>query len=184
MNIQAPKRMTVDEYLVWALDRPGRYELIDGVVRQMTPQTAGQAIQKMNSYSALKSAIRPARIEAFSLGDGMAVRISSDTSFEPDALAYMPPRLGDDMVEVLNPIIVVENASTSTRKYDSGLKLEGYKGLPSVHHILLVHCLTKSITHHRRVSDSKFEMISIADGVLRLDPPGLEIPVADFFAEN
>ena len=24
--------MTVDEYLVWAMDRPGRYELIDGVV--------------------------------------------------------------------------------------------------------------------------------------------------------
>ena len=46
MNIQTPKLMTVDEYLIWAERHPGRYELINGVVRQMAPETSDHAEAK------------------------------------------------------------------------------------------------------------------------------------------
>ena len=58
MNIQAPQRMTVDEYLAWALEHPGRYELVDGVVRQMSPETVGHAEAKHAALMAPKAAIR------------------------------------------------------------------------------------------------------------------------------
>jgi Uma2 family endonuclease len=35
--------MTVDEYLAWAADHPGRYELCYGAVTAMSPEGAGHA---------------------------------------------------------------------------------------------------------------------------------------------
>ena len=182
MNIQAPKRMTVDEYLVWAEGHPGRYELIDGVVRQMSPEKVGHAEGKGLAYLALLKAIDRAALAFFALPDGATVRVAKDTAFEPDTLVYGAPKADPNNLEIPNPLFVVEVGSPSTHKYDAGFKLQGYTSLPSVHHILLVNTVKRVITHHRRISETKFEMISVKDGMLRLDPPGLEIPVADFFA--
>lgn len=182
MNLQAPQRMTVDEYLVWAEGRPGRFELIDGVVRQMSPETSGHADDKQAALMALKTAIARAGLEAYAKPDGMTVRVSNHACFEPDALVYMAPRIDRGAVEIPNPIIVVEIASPSTRKYDSGFKLSGYMSLPSIHHILLIDGSERTLVHHRRVSATEFLAKTVVDGILNLDPPGLEIPVADFFA--
>lgn len=181
MNIQAPKRMTVDEYLAWAEGHPGRYELIDGVVRQMSPETVGHADAKFAAVVALKASIKRAGIDYFAVPDGATVRITKDTAFEPDALVYAGPKVDAKAVEIENPVIIVEVGSTSTHKYDAGFKLQGYTSLPSVQHVLLVNVVKQVIMHHRRILESKFEMSSLCDGILRLDPPGLEIPAADFF---
>lgn len=184
MNIQAPKRMTVDEYLAWAGGQPGRYELIDGVVRPMSPEKVGHNEGKLAAVIALKAAIKRSGVACFALTDGATVRIAKDTAFEPDALVYGAPKADPNSLEIPNPLIVVEVGSPSTNKYDAGFKLQGYTNLPSVQHILLVNTVNRSITHHRRVSETKFEMTAVQVGVLRLDPPGLEIPFADFFAED
>jgi Uma2 family endonuclease len=182
MNIQTPKCMTVDEYLVWALEHPGRYELIDGIVRQMSPEKVGHNEAKLAAVIALRSAIKRVGIACFALTDGATVRVSKDTTFEPDALVYAAPKADPNTLEIPNPIIVVEVGSLSTHKYDAGFKLQGYTSVPSVHHILLVNTVKQLITHHRRISETTFEMTTVTEGILRLDPPGLEIPVADFFA--
>ena len=181
MNIQAPKRMTVDEYLVWAQERPGRYELIDGVVRQMSPEKVGHVEGKLTAFMALRSAIKRAGVHCFALSDGATVRVSKGSAFEPDALVYAAPKVDPNKVEIPNPLIVVEVGSPSTHKFDAGFKLQGYTSVPTIHHILLVNTVMQVLTHHKRVSDTKFEMTSLSEGILRLDPPGLEIPVADFF---
>jgi hypothetical protein len=38
--------MNVDEYLVWAGEQSGRYELLDGAVVAMSPEGAGHAEKK------------------------------------------------------------------------------------------------------------------------------------------
>ena len=182
MNLMSPPKMSVDEFLVWAEGRPGRYELIDGVVRPMSPETSGHADDKQAAFMALKNAIARAGLDAYAKPDGMTVRVSKHACFEPDALVYLAPRVGRGDVEIPNPIIVVEIASPATRKYDSGFKLSGYMGLPSVHHIVLIDGSERTLVHHRRVSTTEFLAKTVSDGILKLDPPGLEIPVADFFA--
>ena len=181
MNIQAPKRMTVDEYLVWAEGHPGRYELIYGTVRPMSPERVGHGKFKGQAFIALKTAIKQSGTECFAMPDGSTVRVSEDAAFEPDALIYLSPLADPDAIEIANPIIVVEVSSPSTHKYDTGFKLQGYMNLPSIHHILLINGTSKSILHYQRTSASVFKGTTVSDGILRLDPPGLEIPVADFF---
>ncbi|MEQ1670530.1 MAG: Uma2 family endonuclease [Hyphomicrobium sp.] len=183
MNIHAPKRMTVDEYLAWATGQPGRYELIDGVVREMSPEKVGHVEGKITAYMALKSAIKRAEVACFVLSDGATVRISKDTAFEPDALVYPGPRANADSLEIPNPLIVVEVGSPSTHKYDAGFKLNGYMSLPSLQHVLLVNAATKVVVHlKKRGAGPEFESTTLTSGMLRLDPPGLEIPAEDFFA--
>ena len=43
MVAQPKPRMNVDEFLAWAEDRPGRFELVDGEVFAMSPEQIGRA---------------------------------------------------------------------------------------------------------------------------------------------
>src|SRR5687768_8027125 len=46
-----------------------------------------------------------------------------------------------------NPVVVVEVLSDSTRDYDRGEKLERYKSIPSLRHVLLVEQHTVDVEH-------------------------------------
>src|SRR5438309_6343991 len=100
-------RMTVDEYLSWAEEQPGRYELLDGAVFAMSPEGAGRAEKKAAVHAALLAGIRSRRLPCYALPDGMTVRIDEATAYEPDALVYCGSKLLPAAIEVPNPVIVV-----------------------------------------------------------------------------
>ena len=58
MTAQPKHRMTVDEYLAWAEQRPGRYELHAGRVYAMTPERAKHAKIKYLVQTALLGGIQ------------------------------------------------------------------------------------------------------------------------------
>src|ERR1700731_4553119 len=86
-------RMTVDEYLAWAEDRPGRFELYAGIVYAMARERAGHAEVKYAVQTALLTAIRRAGLPCHMLPDGMTVRVDASTAFEPEALVYCGTKL-------------------------------------------------------------------------------------------
>src|SRR3989442_10217132 len=101
-------RMTVDEYLSWAEQQPGRYELLDGAVFAISPEGAGHAERKAAVHAAMLTAIRVRGLPCYALPDGMTVRISETTAYEPDAVVYCGDKLRPSAIEVTNPVIVVE----------------------------------------------------------------------------
>ena len=61
MNIALPTRLTVDEFLAWAVrQKEGKYELIDGMVIVQQAQRWGHAKVKVALYMALRHAIAAA----------------------------------------------------------------------------------------------------------------------------
>jgi len=116
------------------------------------------------------------------LADGAGVRIAQYVLHEPDALVYCGPKLPSDAIEVPNPVILVEVASPSTRKFDDTVKLAGYFGLPSVQHYLIVDPEGPPVIHHRRQSDATILTSIVHEGALTLSPPGIELEVAEMFA--
>ncbi len=110
----------------------------------------------------------------------MMVRIAARTAFEPDALVVCPSPPGLRTMEIRNPVIVVEVLSPSTAADDHGVKLDGYFSLPSVEHYLIVDPDRRVMIHHRRGRDA-IETRILREGLLRLDPPGLQAEVATFF---
>ncbi len=174
--------MTVDEFLEWAEAQDGRYELYHGQVYAMSPERSAHALTKFAVQTALADGIKKAGLPCILYPDGMTVRISDDTAHEPDALVYCGPELAGDAIEVPNPVIVVEVLSPSTRRIDGSAKLKGYFGLASVHHYLIVDPGKPPLIHDQRQADGTILTRLVGEGVLRLDPPGLEVSIAGFAA--
>lgn len=185
MNEIVPQRMTVDEYLVWARGRPGRYELVNGRPVQMSPETTGHISVKVLVVIAFMDAIEDQGLELHALGDGATVRISERTAFEPDAVVYGGPELGRKEMIVPEPVIVVEVVSPSSGGRDSGVKLAGYFTVPSVMHYLIVDGDEQTVVHHRRTAGTEIatRLLTSAD-TLDLAPTGLHVAVRRFFARR
>jgi Uma2 family endonuclease len=182
MTALTKPRMTVDEFLAWAMTQPGRYELHRGEVYVMSPENAGHAETKFAIQAALWAGIRAARLPCHVLPDGMTVRIDDKTGYEPDAIVYCGPKIARSAVEVPNPLIIVEVLSPSTRSVDLSVKLAAYFRLPSVAHYLIVDPAQPLIIHHTRgTGDTLFTRV-VTDGGLALDPPGLQLVIADIYS--
>ena len=174
-------KLTVDEFLAWAEGRPGRYELYCGTVYAMAPERAGHARVKFAVQTQLAAAIKSAGLDCHMLPDGMTVRITKDIAHEPDALVHCGPEAASSAVEIPNPVIVVEVLSPSTRHIDASAKLVGYFQLPSVRHYLIVDPEGRPTLHHWRRPDGTILTCIVPSGLIKLDPPGIEIDTAAFF---
>lgn len=185
-NVTRPKllRMTADEFLCWVTDQAsGRYELASGEVVAMAPERAAHNRVKLRLCRALADAVRARGLACEVFTDGMAVRIDDGTLYEPDAALRCGPPLDDDAIEFSDPTLVAEVVSPSTRARDAGAKLEDYFRLPSVRHYLLLRTDRKSVIHHARNADGMIATKVVNAGTLRLDPPGIEVALADLFVE-
>jgi Uma2 family endonuclease len=174
-------RMNVDEYLAWAQGHPGRYELYDGVVYDMSPEGAGHAKVKFAVQVALAACIRARGLPYHMLPDGMTVRVEARTAYEPDALVYCGREVAASALEIPNPVIVVEVLSPSTRHIDASKKLAGYFRLPSVAHYLIVDPTEPLILHHTRGTGDTILTHIVREGVIALEPPGLELALAEVY---
>jgi Uma2 family endonuclease len=179
----AQSEMDVDAFLAWAEGREGRWELRDGKPILMAPERAAHALTKYAAQKALEAGIIRAGLPCRMFPDGMTVRITSRTAFEPDALVVCPPPTDLNTMEIPNPVIVVEVLSPSTAADDHGVKLDGYFALPSLAHYLILDADRRVMIWHKRGQAGAIETRVVRDGVIRLDPPGLEAEATAFFAE-
>jgi Uma2 family endonuclease len=174
---QPPERMTVDQFLSWAMAQPDgpRYELVAGEVVAMAPERAVHARRKAEIWLALRDGLKAARLSCEALPDGMTVKIDEHTAYEPDAVVHCGEALVDDAVIVPAPMIVVEVLSPRTATRDTGAKLADYFRLPSLRHYLIVRTDRPTVIHHRRGDGEVIETRIVTSGALQLDPPGIAL---------
>ena len=182
MSVAVKEKMSADEFLVWAEAQEGRWELQDGAIVAMLPERVAHSRVKGAVFRSLRAGIMRARLSCEALPDGPAVRVADGTVFEPDASVYCGGRLKPDAIEVPSPIVVVEVLSPSTAARDHGAKLTGYFSLPSIVHYLILDPERRVLIRHKRGQGDVIETRILTEGLLRLDPPGLEAPVAEMFA--
>jgi Uma2 family endonuclease len=182
MSSPAKSEMDVDAFLAWADGRQGRWELRDGRPLMMAPERALHALTKYAAQESLKAGIMRAGLPCRMFPDGMTVRITARSAFEPDALVVCPPPPDLSAMEIPNPVIVIEVLSPSTATDDHGVKLDGYFSLPSIEHYLILDPDRRVMIHHKRGQAGAIEMRVLRNGRVRFDPPGFETEVAGFFA--
>jgi Uma2 family endonuclease len=182
MTIPLRRPLTVEDYLGWARaqnERP-RSELINGQIVAMAPERVEHGEVKLAAAIALRTAIAKAGVACHALGDGMTVRVDDHTAYEPDALVYCGAKLARGAMIVPDPVIIVEVLSPTTAHTDTSAKLIGYFKIPSLVHYLLLDPDARTATHHMRGRPPAV----LTAGPLRLDPPGLDLIVQDFFAPS
>ncbi len=177
----ALKRLTIDEFLLWAEGKDGRWELFDGVPVMMSPERLAHTRVKKFVAFAFEVALRRARLPCEAFTNGLAIKIDARTTFEPDASVICGPPRTDDTIAVSDPIIVVEVLSPSTAAIDHGPKLSGYFSLPSVEHYLILDPERRVVIHHKRGTGDAIETRVLTSGSAKLDPPGFEVAVEALF---
>ncbi len=176
------ERMTVNEFLPWAKQQPERWELFDGVPMAMSPERVVHGDTKYRAARAFDAAIAKGRVPCRFVLDSAAVRVDARTSYQPDLLVYCGDPVSGDTLEVPNPVVVVEVLSPSNAITDLRDKLQGYFRVPSITHYLVIDPDKRLVIHHTRDHDDVIGTRIITTGSVTLDPPGLALGVADFFA--
>ena len=182
MSNPAATLMDVDAFLAWAEGRAGRWELRDGRPVMMAPERAAHALTKFSVQKTLDAAVQRAGLPCRVFPDGMTVRVSAKTAFEPDALIVCPGPADLNTMEIPDPVVVVEVLSPSAAADDHGPKLDGYFSLPSVEHYLILDPDRRVMIWHKRGAAGAIDTRILSEGLVRLEPPGIEAEVLGFFA--
>jgi Uma2 family endonuclease len=184
MNALAKPRMSVDEFFAWAEDKPGRYELFRGEAFAKSPESVGHTKIKGDMYIAMRMAIRQRKLRCHAVGGGVIVRIDETTAYAPAAQVYCGEKLQGTALEVPNPVIVAEVLSSSAQRVDMAQKLAGYFRLPALAHYLIVDPMQPTVIHHARGTGDAIVTRVLTEGGIVLDPPGIELSLADIYTAD
>jgi Uma2 family endonuclease len=173
-------RMRVTEFLAWAEKQPrGRYELVDGEVVAMSPERARHNLLKLEVALVLRDAVRAARLPCTVFTDGMTIVIDNHTSREPDAAIQCGAEVDPNSTILESPLIVVEIASPSSERDDSGIKVIEYFSVASIQHYLIVYPEKRVVLHHQRDGQGTLATrIANPGDDLVLNPPGFSVAIA------
>ena len=150
MGDTATRRMTVAEFFDWEPGDDSRYELVDGVPVMMKGARNRHGDIVVNTISELRGKLRGSQCRAF-MSD-TAVRIPNGNVRRPDAGVVCGPR-DDNAMYADSPRLVVEVLSPSTRELDVSGKLDEYKTVESLNHIVLVEPDRPKAIHWWRAED-------------------------------
>jgi Uma2 family endonuclease len=175
--------MTVRQFLAWAEQQDGRWELIAGEPIRMARETARHNDVKYLTWLALRNAIATARVPCPVKGDGVAVEIGDDGWYLPDVSVACGEAIAPEATKVDNPIILVEVTSRSTGNIDGSTKFIDYASLESLMHYIMISPISRRVLHHRRIDGTSFLTRFVSEGPLVLDPPGITVRIEDLLVE-
>ncbi len=183
MTALAQKRMTAEEFAVWAEKRPEKHwELFDGVPQMQQAQTWGHQQVIGRIARLIADAISAAGAGLLVGTQGLVVKAGPGLAFEPDIVVFRGPMDDYDII-VREPLIAVEVLSPSTARKDLTVKLAGYFDVPTIEHHVIADWEEREIIHHRREGAGLARPVILREGVLSLAPPGIAIPLADIFKD-
>lgn len=150
MSEHAIRLMTAEEFLEWSLSQPLRHELVYGVPMAMAGAKRRHDRIVMKLHSLLDQRLAGHHCLPFTADT--AVRIPSGNIRRPDA-GIDCGTYHDDAMSADAPLLVVEVLSPSTRDFDMFGKLDEYKTVPSLRHIILIDPDTPQAYHWSRAED-------------------------------
>ncbi len=141
-------RLTVQEYLEIERDSRTKHEYYQGEMYAMAGGTAAHNLITLNLAMDFRQAVATNGCQVFAMDIRVLVEKNGLFTY-PDVVVACPPiQFRDDHRDtLLNPRLIVEVESKSTRDYDRGAKFDLYRDIESFEQYLLV-----SQTAHRVLS--------------------------------
>ncbi|CAK0767241.1 Uma2 domain-containing protein [Gammaproteobacteria bacterium] len=133
----AVKYFTREEYLAMEEITAGKYEFYQGEIFAMAGGTFNHSMISGNIFSALKTKLRAKFCQP--TNSDMRVETPNGLITYPDAAVFCgKPELSENQCSLLNPAVIIEVLSSSTRRYDLSDKFLLYRAIPSFHDYLLI----------------------------------------------
>lgn len=159
------------------------YELVDGVIVMMSNPTEAHEQIAANISSPLKTATDKRNCRTY-IG-GMRVQLSEKVSgidkTKPDIVVRCGPATSTRTF-ITDPLVVVEVLSPSTIDYDRGAKLDFYKAVPTMGHIVLVYQDQMRVEHYQRTPTGfELQVLKKPEDRLEFESLGFEIDLASVY---
>ncbi len=178
-----PPQMTVEEYLeLDASARDTRYEYLGGRVFALAGASPIHNLIKENCSGVFHAPLRAQGCRSFSSDQ----RVQFGERFVyPDLVALCgTPRYTDDaLASLLNPELIVEVLSASTRDRDHSSKLDAYLDIESLQEYWMVESREPLVIQYvRRGEEWVVRTTTDLDARLQCEAFGLEISLSDVYA--
>lgn len=161
MALPHPKKWTAEEYLEFERDSQERHELLDGYLISGDIYAMAGTSKKHNQIGSAVGYLlygqfldRPCDV----FQSDMRVQVSERTYFYPDVVVVCGAAQFKDKKEdtLLNPTVIFEVLSLSTKDFDRGEKFQQYRTLPSLRDYVLISQTKMLVEHYSRQEDKSW----------------------------
>ena len=185
MSAEPQRRLTIEEYRALERDSESRHEYWDGEILAMGGASPAHNGICWNLTGILHPQLRAGGCRGFT--HEMRVRVPASNRYVyPDLVVVCgEPVFDKEDLEVLtNPTVIIEVLSPSTEERDRGIKLFGYRSLPSLSGCLLVAQDRVWIEHWSRRDDGRWLVAEVDDPAATLELPeiGSTLPLGAVYA--
>jgi Uma2 family endonuclease len=184
MARQEKPRYTAEEYLALERASSEKNEFAFGEIYAMGGASAKHVAIVTNIAGELRSQLRRRPCHVYSADLRLCVDAKRRYTY-PDVVVVcgQPQFLDKELDTLLNPDLIVEVLSESTRNYDRGDKFQQYRGIPSFREYLLVDQAKAHVERYTKQGDgtwSLWETDSLSEAV-RLESVGAVLPLSEIY---
>lgn len=174
--------LTAEQFLEIEFGPDVKAELDNGVIRMMSGETVSHAAIQMNFYRFLATRLRGSGCRPY--GSDAAIRTRHQSVRYPDVTVDCGTARNGEKI-LLNPRVVIEILSPSTRRHDLGIKLDEYREVASVDTIVLVDPDTERLRVLQRTAPGTWiDRTFLEPADLELPSLGIVMPHSEVFAED
>ncbi len=177
---------TAEEYLAFERAAKDKHEFIGGRIVAMAGATDRHNVIASNVFGGLWTQLKRTKCRPFA--SDMRVNAKRGNYFYPDIVVTCGERKFEDKKKdaLINPTVIFEVLSKSTKLRDRNEKFESYILLESLTDYVLIEQDVMRIEHFSRIDDKdwKVRMYSEADEEMIFQSIECKLPVADIYAEG
>jgi len=184
MSKQQKARVTVAEYLSMERNSLEKHEFAFGEIYAMGGASAMHVEIVGNIVRELGNQLRQRPCRVYSTDLRLCVDAAYRYTYPDVVVVCDEPRFLDDQLDtLLNPDLIVEVLSESTRNYDRGDKFQQYRGIPSFREYLLVDQAKAHVERYSKQQDGTWSLweTDSLENVIRLESIAVTLPVAEIY---
>jgi Uma2 family endonuclease len=179
-----PCRYTVEEYLSIEESAIERSEYYNGEIFTMAGGTPNHNQISGNLYIELSAALKKADYRVYMADVKLWIPQKNSFTYPDIMIIKGKPQFYNDSKDILlNPVLIVEVLSDSTKNYDKGDKFEHYRSLDSLQDYILVNQDSIHIEHFRKIEKQEWLFTEVSDesNSLNLINLAIELNLTDIY---
>ncbi len=152
-------KLTEEEYLSFEKASQSKHEYFQGEIFAMTGANTRHNFIFKNVYGRLAHRLSGKPCQPF--GSDMRLNIPENTLYTyPDITIYCGELQSSELDEdtVINPSVVIEILSPSTKEYDRGTKFKLYRAIPTLKEYVLIDTDVVNVEFFTRIENGVWEL--------------------------
>ncbi|MEM8832620.1 MAG: Uma2 family endonuclease [Cyanobacteria bacterium P01_G01_bin.19] len=175
---------TVEEYFEWEFSSQERYEYADGEIRLLAGGTPNHNFVVGNLLVVLKSLLKNQYYDVFVLAQRLWLRDRNIYTYPDIMVLKQPIELQEGRTDtVMNPCLIAEVLSTSTKDYDRSEKFLAYRTVAAFREYLLIDQYQIHVEHYVKTAANQWLLSEYKDPevTLNLSSVNLQLKIADLY---